>query len=344
MSAADPVMLATARRARGLTQVQLASASGLSQAFISKAEAGRVALEDERLERVAAAVGYPLSLLTLRADDHATTSACAFHRKRSSLPIATARRIHASLSLARVHAEELLRDLPVSPVQLPQVAPTADGYISPVDIARRIRTELDLGEAPVKDLTSAIEAAGAITVSWDLGNRSIDAISQWPVDHRPLFLTNSTAPGDRQRFTLAHELGHAVMHRHPVEGQEQEADRFASELLLPASSSRNELESLDMPMLAALKSRWGVSMAALIRRARDLGCIGDYRYKELNIELSRAGWRTREPVDVPVERPSLLVEAISRLRAQGWSDLAIAERAHLSVDDLQVLHTTQEMT
>ena len=78
-------------------------------------------------------------------------------------------------------------------------------------------------------------------------------------------------------------------------------------------------------------------MAALIRRARDLGVISDYRYKELNIELSKAGWRSREPVEVPPERPRLLADVVALLREKGLDDRAIAERGRIDVRDLNVL-------
>lgn len=343
MPIANPVMLATTRQARGLTQAELAGRAELSQALISKAESGIAEIAGERLEHVASVLGYPASLLALPAEEHALVSTCVFHRKRSSLPLSKARQVHAWLDLARVQAEELLRDLPVLDVRLLRVSPSEDADIGPRDIAEQIRGVLGLAPGPVQDLTAAIEDAGAVIVSWDLGNRKVDAVSQWLDGHRPIILSNSAAPGDRQRFSLAHELGHAVMHPGPVHQQEDQADRFASALLMPGNGIRAELANLDMPSLARLKSRWGVSMAALIRRARDLGTISEYRYKELNIELSKAGWRTREPVDVRPERPTLLADAITRLRDKGLDDSAIAARAHLNVSDLMTLCGLQEV-
>ena len=93
MLIADPVMLATARQARGLTQAELARRTGRSgQAFISKAEAGQVELDGDRLSRTADMLRYPVSLLCMTAQEHSLVSACAFHRKRSSLPVSKIRR------------------------------------------------------------------------------------------------------------------------------------------------------------------------------------------------------------------------------------------------------------
>ena len=334
---ADPVMLTTARQSRGLTQSGLARLCGLSQAFISKAEAALGELDGERLERVAGALGYPVSLLSLQSEEHSFVSACSFHRKRSSLPVAKVRQVHACLDIARVQAEELLRDLPVTGIRLPHIPPGDDGVTGPREIARQVRSVFGLPPGPIANLIAAVEDAGVAVLSQDLAHAQGDAVSQWLTGHRPVMLLYRAAPGDRLRFSTAHELAHLVMHTMPVDGQEEDADLFASELLMPAADIRDQLSRLDMPTLAKLKARWGVSMAALIRRARDLGEISDYKYRELNIELSKAGWRTREPVEVPAERPRLLADAVAFLRSKGLTDNAIASRGRMDTAALKAM-------
>ena len=341
MPVADPVMLATARQARGLTQAGLARETGLSQAFISKAEAGHVELDGERLGRVAEVLCFPVSLLSLTAELHALVSTCVFHRKSSSLSVSKTKQVHARLDLARVQLEELLHEASAPEVRLRRMPLPMNGEVAPRDIARQFRIELGFANGPVRNLTAAVEDAGVVVLSWDLGSRKGDAVSQWLDGHRPTMLTYRAAPGDRLRFSIAHELGHAVMHTEPVDRQEQQADQFAGELLMPAEVIREELDHLDMPAVARLKARWGVSMAALIRRARDLAQISDYRYKELNIELSNAGWRSREPVEVPPEHPRLLMEVVGRLREEGLDDKAIAERGLMDIRDLNAFLNEQ---
>jgi Zn-dependent peptidase ImmA (M78 family) len=134
---------------------------------------------------------------------------------------------------------------------------------------------------------------------------------------------------------MAHELGHAVMHETPAEGrEEEEADRFASELLMPAGVIAPELVNLTVPRLVELKDRWRVSMAALVRRGRDLGTITDYQYKQLNIEFSKAGYRTREPTTIEDEVPRLVKDVIARRRARGETEDQMASDALLSTSEL----------
>ena len=172
-----------------------------------------------------------------------------------------------------------------------------------------------------------LEAAGVVVLVRDFGSALIDAIMSWPDGRVPLVIAGMHAPADRQRFTMAHELGHAVMHQVPTENQESEADRFASELLMPASDIAPALKGVTVPRLAQLKPVWGVSMAALLRRARDLGGISESQYKQVNIEFSKAGYRSREPVELPRESPSLLDAALEERILAGEDVQMIAESA-----------------
>lgn len=84
----------------------------------------------------------------------------------------------------------------------------------------------------------------------------------------PLIFINKNQPVDRYRFTLAHELGHLVMHRAPTPTMEDEANAFAAELLMPASDIYNDLRNISIEKAAALKPFWRTSMAALFYRAK----------------------------------------------------------------------------
>jgi Zn-dependent peptidase ImmA (M78 family) len=117
---------------------------------------------------------------------------------------------------------------------------------------------------------------------------------------------------DRERFTLAHELGHLIMHDLPTppDNAEREADAFASEFLMPAAEIGPQLAGIDLAKAANLKRHWKTAMSALIRRARDLGRIDERRYTSLNVQLSQKGWRKVEPVQIEHEQPTLIPKMI----------------------------------
>lgn len=333
-------MLQLVRVARGLTQAQLAKKTGISQAVLSKVEGGVVRLDEDRLGMVAAQLGVPMARLTTGEPTGGFLSACAFHRKRNSLPVSDAKRIRADLDLRRMQIEALLPG--EVGVTVPRTAPSEDDWDSPETIALEVRQAMGLEEGPVPDLVAAVEAAGAVVIVTDLGAARIDAIGSWPRGHRPVFMLNARTSADRRRFTLAHELGHAVMHELPAPDQEAEADRFASELLMPSNSIRTELTALDLPRLVSLKPRWGVSMAALIRKARDVNAITDHDYKQLNIALSTAGYRTNEPVPLYEELPTLLHQNIRRRLDNGDSVQLLADRALMTIDEFTALYREEQ--
>jgi Zn-dependent peptidase ImmA (M78 family)/transcriptional regulator with XRE-family HTH domain len=320
--------LETVRLARGMTQAQLADAAGVSQATISKAESGTAPLTDERLNQVAAALRVPPGLLRGNQLPVAAVTACVFHRKRASTTIGQARQARARLALARVRAQALLDLVGIPEATLIRMSPSRDGFVSAEDVAKQVRSALGVPTGPVQNLVVALEQAGAVVIQEDLGGRRLDALSDWPPGGRPVLFVNSEAPGDRQRFTLAHETGHAVMHAVLADGIEGEADNFASELLMPAADIRDELDGLTLERLLVLKQRWKVSAAALVRRAYDLGALNDYEYRRLNTEMSASGWRTAEPIPIPSEQPTLLVDALRRARDR-YDDRYIA--AHVCV-------------
>lgn len=312
MPEAGPVMLSTVRVAAGLTQSALAQRAGMSQGLLSKVEAGAVELDDERWGRLAERLDAPERLLRLPIGS-VVEPAMVFHRKRSTLQVSEANRLRARLDLIQLQLTGIL-DARV-PIRIERIDIPEDGWTTPGEIADQVREMLGVPLGPVPELIGLLESAGVAVLRRDLGTTRMDALMSWPRNGRPVVLLGHHAPGDRQRFTVAHELGHAVMHRVPRENQEAEADEFASQLLMPQQVIADELTDISIARLAQLKGRWGVSMAALLRRAHDLGRISDAVYRRTNIEFSQAGYRTTEPVDVAIDDPQLVASCV-RLRLQ----------------------------
>ena len=90
------------------------------------------------------------------------------------------------------------------------------------------------------------------------------------IDGMPvLFFVNVDSPADRVRYTLAHELGHMVLHTTDLKddaAMEDEADEFAGAFLLPAEEIRPQLRRFDLPHLANMKGygrcQWALSRCA----------------------------------------------------------------------------------
>jgi len=119
---------------------------------------------------------------------------------------------------------------------------------------------------------------------------------QWVGDH-PVILFNDAAPPDRVRLTLAHELGHLVLHAAAmsVDDVEAEANAFAAEFLMPTEVVRPSLRNLKIGRLIDLKREYGVSMQALVERAYHLDLLSPTQRTSMYKMFSFKGWRIREP-------------------------------------------------
>ncbi|MFE7128351.1 ImmA/IrrE family metallo-endopeptidase [Streptomyces sp. NPDC057617] len=348
---AQPAMLTLVRESRGMTQTDVAVAMAeasrdagtqVSQGYVSKAESGRLPVTGERLDLYAAALSYPPDLLCLDPQVHGVGVGLIHHRKRASLPVGALRRIHAELALTRIQLNGLYGAAAEENLEADFPRVELHDLVTPRDAARTVRKRWGLPAGPVVDVVRSAEDAGALIVLRDLESDLLDAVSQWTPGQAPLFLVNSRAPGDRCRFSVAHEIGHVVMHSEPGSGPEQEkqADAFASEFLMPAKDIRAEFANgVNITKLASLKRSWRVSMSALLRRAMSLNAITEWQYRTVIIEMSALGYRTAEPVHVPLEEPCRVPFLVDRLMEERtFTTEQAAASAHLLPEDFVRLY------
>lgn len=168
----------------------------------------------------------------------------------------------------------------------------------------------------------------------DLDQTDIDGVTMSPPDLPPCVFLNQSMPADRMRFTLAHELGHIILHRFHNESMEQEASAFASALLMPRHDMRRYFagQRIDLNLLARLKPEWRVAMQSLLYRAEHLGYIGKPQAQYLWKQFSARKIKLREPpeLDFLTEQPTL----VPRLFQRHMKDLSY------SLDDMQQVLTT----
>ncbi|WP_410648050.1 helix-turn-helix domain-containing protein [Amycolatopsis sp. cmx-4-54] len=223
------------------------------------------------------------------------------------------------------HVEFPKRDFPSYPVSTEET-----GGRAPEEAALLLRKQWEIPPGPVGHLVRLAESHGSLVVFSPLDNATVDAYSfdtpEWPI----ILLNPLKDDYYRQRFDVAHELGHLVMHVDAEPGGrivEDQAHRFAAEFLTPADEIAEQLPSrADWRRLGQLKQHWNVSLQALLFRARTLGVMSDVTYRNAMVTVSSKGWRRREPGPMPLlERPSLLPRAIELIHTETQVDeLALA--------------------
>lgn len=312
----NPKMITLARESRGLTQgelaKQIAECQGrvVTQGTISKTEQGLLVVSEEVFEGLVKILKYPKSFFYQNEEVYA--AGMSQHRKRASLPAKTLCKIDAITNIIRLHIKSLLKSAEDIEEKVPYY--DIDEFCNPENIALMVRQAWLISRGPVDNITKYFERSGIIIVHCDFETHLIDGITMNNIDKLPpIIFINKKLSGDRMRFTLAHELGHIVMHKYPSEHMEKEADRFASEFLMPSTDIKSSLSYLNLHKLADLKLYWKVSMASLVYKASTLEQITQRQAQYLFMQLSKAGYKTREPaeLDIPQEIPTLLNKLIS---------------------------------
>jgi Zn-dependent peptidase ImmA (M78 family) len=325
MSKFNPEMLILARGAQGMSQREVARRMGWSQGKGSKVENGLIDLTLDEVERLTF-LNYPIEFYYNSETTEGFGSCCTFHRKRITTPIKSLEQLHDQINIRRIQVARLLRSAKLPQPSFPRL--DIDEFESAERIAQLLRATWQLPRGRIRSLVEVIENAGGIIVQCDFPTPKIDAVSQRPRQLPPIFFLNRSKPVDRWRMSLAHELGHMVMHSvAPTENAEAEADDFASAFLLPDSEElRRDLRNIDIRKAAALKLKWRVSMQALIVRAQKLGLITKERYTSLFVRLSQLGYRKHEPHELEEERPMRLRELIDlHLKDLGYSESDLAK-------------------
>jgi Zn-dependent peptidase ImmA (M78 family)/DNA-binding XRE family transcriptional regulator len=304
-----------ARELCGLTQGELAKLVGVNQSAIAHIESGRNIPTRELLDLIAAQTEFLPSFFEKDSAGDFPSGSLAF-RSRASLSAREEAQAYQYAKTMFEQARAMTSQLNIPDLRLPRLGD------NPVTAARVTRSSFALSpDEPIKKLVNVAEKNGVLILSLPITFNKLDAFSAWAeMDaERPVIIISRGKPVDRLRFSVAHELGHLVMHqalRGRVAQAEKEANRFAAEFLLPESAIKREVvPPVTLTTVARLKPRLGVSMQSLIVRTYELGMITNRQYRYLFEQLSVRGWRTKEPgnLDPPEEKPQLFAKMIERL-------------------------------
>jgi Zn-dependent peptidase ImmA (M78 family)/transcriptional regulator with XRE-family HTH domain len=326
--------LALARRRRGFTKKRLADIAGVTTRAITAFEIGEYPPADETLQRIADALGFPLSFFSGETLEEIYESGVSFR----SMKRMTAYQKNSALAAGTL-ALEISRwvnhrfKLPLSSI------PDLRGE-TPISAARIVRHEWGLGTYSIKNMLHLLESKGVRVFSLFENAREVDAFSMWK-DGTPFIFSNRIKSSAHRRFDLAHELAHLTLHKHgapngPV--AEQEADEFAANFLMPAETVKAVATGAEtVNDLIRLKKNWRVSVGALARRLRDTGMVSDWHYRMLCIRISERGFRTSEPEDYPPEQSQVWEKILTSLRDSGMGAAQISSDLSIPPEEVEKL-------
>lgn len=305
----NPLRIRIARDYRGYSQKTLAKMlKKTAQSRLSKIENGTVIPSIEDMEDVSSALEFPISFFEKK--DGASPYLKEFYYRRN-LGISNKQRaiFEAEITIMAEQIDDLMEA-----IDFDYELPYTDIYneeISPEALAEKIRVFYSIEKGPIKSLIPILQSMGIIIHFFHPPfSLRIDGVSFITKNGYPIILINSEISNSRKVFTIAHELGHLLMHYKYMVGEnrdiENEANSFASEFLMPKKEIITNLYSLTAEKLCNLKIYWKVSIKSIIFRAKTLGCLSGDQYKRWLTLYNKYKWYAGEPYEFAIDKPKLL--------------------------------------
>jgi Zn-dependent peptidase ImmA (M78 family)/DNA-binding XRE family transcriptional regulator len=330
--------LKEARLARGLYMKSLGDMIGVSGTAISRYENGEDKPQADKVRQLAEKLNFPIEFFSRKAWTESLEP--VFWRSRAAetkhAREITEQRMKWLCEIFAFLSEEVnfpAQKLPELPISKDFRLLTSEDIENAAMTARR---SWGLRELPIPDVILALENVGIPVATLEISSDKQDGFCFRSKSLQRTFVGINTynVSGCRARFDAAHELGHILLHAHVSPEQvrdrpsqkilEQQAHRFAGALLFPRVSFLAEVDSISLDYFSSLKKRWGMSIAAMINRAYDLGLIDPDHRRVMFQNMTRRRWRggpLREPFDdlsvMPLEQPRMLRRAVNAVLDNG---------------------------
>jgi Zn-dependent peptidase ImmA (M78 family)/DNA-binding XRE family transcriptional regulator len=336
----NPARLELARVRNGLSKTELARRLGMTSRSVRNWETGEVVPPPETVAALAEQLEVSAGYL-YRSDLPPELPEVVNFRSLTRLPASRrdAAKVAARFGVALATWIDVNFTLPEADV------PDLTG-VDPVSAAAAVRSSWAFGSGPAPNLVHVLEAHGVRVFSLAEDCAQLDAFSFW-AGSTPFVFLNSMKTAERSRRDAAHELGHLVLHARvtpdPVD-REREAEEFATALLLPEEGFlRTNHTSMGLNDFIELKRAWGVALTSYIRRLWELKEVSDWGYRNLMIEASTQGYRSRED-EIPRERSAVLEQVLAGNRTHGVTLASIADELGCREDDIRALFFGLAMT
>lgn len=319
--------LKIARMWRNLSATQLADLTGFSRQTISMLENGKLMNpEFATVQKLSEKLEFPVTFFLEETKINLNESTTYF---RSLLTTNKKYRVEQEekIKFIAIVYNMLSEYLEFEKVNLPQIPTNA----TPQEAANILREYWGLGNRPIENIVYLAESNGLIVTDFETATGDVDAFShKITSDDMETYLigySKNKRTAARIHFDVAHEIGHILLHnwREDLECIDKEefkeielqAHAFASAFLLPEDEFRKDVSpyATNLAYYTELKKTWKVSIAAMIRRAKDLDIITADDYSRLMRNMQKQGIRKIEPLDdeLVTAEPSLLRQAIKIL-------------------------------
>lgn len=342
----NPERISYARELRGLTKKSLAEKIQKSPAAITQFESG-MKPDIDTLIKIARVLEVPLSFLSAESNGYFTPQIEEFHfRARAS--VTQMMKYQSRRYASRVvdifrYLESYGVDFPVE--NITEIQSKLPDGMPILEVANFVRSQWGLQSFPIKNLFPLFESNGIFIILLDQEYNDLEACATWFGGRPCVMLANKKfeESSSRIHFDLAHELGHLFLHDESFAETEKEpqAHEFASSFLMPEEQYAPDSPSKwHLGMFIEIKRKWHVSLQAALRRSRDLGLISDSGYRWGMVDISKRGFRQKEPAEFPLGQPTLLARAVDLVKDKLFFD-EFASGVYMLPDELESILKTQ---
>jgi Zn-dependent peptidase ImmA (M78 family)/DNA-binding XRE family transcriptional regulator len=330
-----PERIKEAREARGFTLDGFAEAIGVTRQAIAQYETGQTTPSGEALSRIIAITAQPPSFFVSTRDR--ARIGTPFWRSLKRMELHHRRRVTRRLEWTRDIADYIDGFIHLPKVNLPSISFDVESDDEEqIELAAEVLRDFwNLGRTRIHDFSFLLENNGIILIREQVACPDMDAVSCWQSGRPYVLFSAEVESGPRSLYNLAHELGHLLLHAgvevstKNLSRIERQANRFAGAFLLPRSTFSQEVLGTSVNYFKSLKGRWGVAIAAMGYRCKDLGLFDSNQYGYLLKQMNALKIRNPEPLDdrFPLANPTMLMDCLKMLVEQG-----VRTRAQIEAD------------
>lgn len=292
--------LSGARRMAGLSLQQLSDQLGnvVTKQSLNKYEQGVMKPDSELLIKIANTLGVTVDYFFR---EHSVELVGVEFRKKSKLT----KTQETSVKEKTIDFLERYFELEnILAVSSNFVNPLSDNTISNAqdieDKSLELRSAWELGLNPISNVIEMLEDNNIKVFEIEAPD-SFDGLSAH-VNGKPIIVVNKNFDLVRRRFTALHELAHIILNFDSSIDEKQiekYCHAFAGAFLIPKKRFLEEFTRhrihISLEELKHVKSYYGISMQAIMARAKNLNVISDLVYKDFSINFSMMGYRKNEP-------------------------------------------------
>lgn len=325
-----PNRIRQARISRSMSILELANRLEVSKQAVSQYELGKIEPSKAILNLISNVLKYPVSYFYKTMPPEETADSAVFFRSGKTTKVKSYRAAKEKIKVFNEISAYLEKFIDFPVINFPKMewldAEESLDFEKIEETALILREHWGLGVNPINNLIGTIEKNGITVSRMDLELSKIEGFSIWHNSRPLIFLCEDKDSNVRIRFSAAHELGHLILHadtftdddtriKNLHERLEVEANVFAGAFLLPKETFSKDIYSSSIDHFIRLKSKWKVSISAMIYRCETLGLLSSNQIKYLKNQMTIRGYWRQEPLDstLQIEKPVAYKQAVNIL-------------------------------